>query len=135
MVNMIFSVAAAALAAAVPAGAQPSGSAPAQAPGEQLPAFSADYLVGSWIPTDADNRCGTTSAMEYRADGTWASFGRGGRYDVTGDRINLRRPNGDPSNVHVVAIIGRNQYRVQVVGGPAFEMRRCEPDGAASKGG
>lgn len=135
MSHRIFAACAAAFLAAAPAGAQPSAAAPAQAPAEQPLSLSADYLVGSWIPTDADNRCGTTSAMEYRADGTWASFGRGGRYDVTGDRITLRRPNGEPSNVHVVAIVGRNQYRVQVVGGPAFEMRRCEPDEAASKGG
>lgn len=131
MSSLIFSVAAAASLAALPAGAQPS----AEAPAEQLPSLSADYLVGSWIPTDADNRCGTTSAIEYRADGTWATFGRGGRYDVRGDRITLRRPNGEASNEHIVTVVGANQYRVQVVGGPAFEMRRCEPDDAAPRKG
>lgn len=131
MSNRIFAACAAAFLAAVPAGAQP----PAAAPAEQVPALSVDYLVGGWIPTDADNRCGTITAMEYRADGTWSSFGRGGSYSVSGDRIALRPTNGEPANEHVVTIIGPNQYRVQVVGGPVFEMRRCGPDEATPKGG
>ncbi|HEX8654913.1 MAG TPA: hypothetical protein VF693_06805 [Allosphingosinicella sp.] len=132
MRNRVFAVLAAAALTAAPAGAQP----PADAPVAQAPALSVDYLVGGWIPTDTDNRCGTDTAMEYRADGTWSTFGRGGPYSVRGDRITLRSTNGEPSNEHVVTIVGPNQYRVQVVGGPAFEMRRCEPDEAApGKGG
>ena len=118
--------------AAAPAAAQP----PAEAPAEQAPALGVDYLVGGWIPTETDNRCGTDTAMEYRADGTWWTFGRGGPFSVSGDRITLRSTNGEPSNEHIVTIIGPNRYSVQVVGGPAFVMRRCGPDeGAPRKGG
>jgi hypothetical protein len=132
MRNMIFSLAAATALAAVPAAAQP----PAAPQADQAPALSVDYLVGGWIPTETDNRCGTDTAMEYRADGTWWTFGRGGPFSVSGDRITLRSTNGEPSNEHVVTIVGPNRYRVQVVGGPAFEMRRCERDeGAPRKGG
>lgn len=132
MRNMIFGVFAAAALAAAPAAAQP----PAQPPAEQAPALSAGYLVGGWIPTETDNLCGTITAMEYRADGTWETFGRGGDFSVSGDRITLRSSIGEPSNEHIVTILGANRYRVQVVGGPVFEMRRCEPDeGGPRKGG
>ncbi|MEA3017180.1 MAG: hypothetical protein QOI38_1902 [Sphingomonadales bacterium] len=125
------SVAAAALAAAS-AGAQ----LPMAPPAKPAPALGVDYLVGGWIPTETDNRCGTDTAMEYRADGTWRTFGRGGPFSVSGDRITLRSTNGEPSNEHIVTIIGPNRYSVQVVGGPAFVMRRCGPDeGAPRKGG
>jgi hypothetical protein len=132
MSSRIIAMLAAAALAAAPAAAQP----PAEAPAAQTPALSVDYLVGGWIPTETDNRCGTITAMEYRADGTWSTFGRGGPFSVSGDRITLRSTNGEPPNEHVVTIVGPNRYRVQVVGGPAFEMRRCEPDeGAPRKGG
>ncbi|MEA3041534.1 MAG: hypothetical protein QOC65_1023 [Sphingomonadales bacterium] len=115
-----------------PAAAQP----PAEPPAAPIPLLGVEYLTGSWIPTGTDNRCGTDTAMEYRADGTWSTFGRGGPYSVSGDRITLRSTNGEPSNQHVVTIVGPNRYRIQVVGGPAFEMRRCEADeGASRKGG
>jgi hypothetical protein len=132
MSKKAFAVLAAAILAAAPAAAQP----PANASPAQAPALSVDYLVGGWIPTETDNRCGTITAMEYRADGTWSTFGRGGAFSVSGDRITLRSTNGEPPNEHVVTIVGPNQYSVQVLGGSTFEMRRCEPEeGAPRKGG
>ena len=87
--------------------------APAAAPEaeQSRPALDAAYLLGSWVPREGENRCGTDAAITFREDGSWTAVGDEGTFAVSGSRIRLDVtslvPGHSPGpNVHEVTILG-----------------------------
>ncbi|HEX8365696.1 MAG TPA: hypothetical protein VF603_10495 [Allosphingosinicella sp.] len=124
------------LVAPVDAWGQPPTPEPPAEPSR--PVLDAAYLLGSWVPREGGNRCGTDAAITFREDGSWTAVGDEGRFAVSGNRIRLDVtslvPGHSPGpNVHEVSIVSADEYRAVIDGGITLTMVRC-PDAPGKPG-
>jgi hypothetical protein len=99
-------------------------------PAEARQALDAAYLLGSWVPKESGNRCGTDGTMTFRKDGTWTAVGDEGTFELSGNRIRfevtrLAEGSTPGPNLHEVTIDGPDQYRALIDGRITLTMVRC----------
>ena len=129
---------AAALGLVTPHDAAAQSPVPAPQAEQSRPALDVAYLIGSWVPREGENRCGTDAAIAFRADGSWTAVGDEGTFAVSGNRIRLDVtslvPGHSPGpNVHEVTIVSADEYRAVIDGGITLTMVRC-PDAPGKPG-